>query len=108
MDLYKNHIIVGQNLLPDAGFVEIGLEAGTETLNTCIESDTKLLDKTFISAFELEDGCRIIYNYIYGSVMEFICDYSESTMKRHVDELLFASAASIKANVSIKKFETFH
>ena len=76
MDLCKNHIIAGQILLPDAGFVEIGLEAGTETLNTCIESDTKLLDITFINAFELEDGCRIIYNHTHGSLMDFIYDYS--------------------------------
>ena len=42
--MYKNHIIDDQNLLPDAGFVEIGLSAAEKMSMTGIESGVELLD----------------------------------------------------------------
>ena len=66
-------------MFPGAGFVEMGLAAGVRmsrggSANGIIE----LLDVSFISPLDIEDGCKLISEHSFGRGMEFFREDTEN------------------------------
>ena len=96
MSLYNGHVIGGRCLFPGAGFVETGLAAGVRmsqggSANSVIE----LLDVSFISPFDIEDGCMLISEHSFGRGMEFFNGDRENDAEG--DAMPMARIGEIKA-----------
>ena len=70
MSLYIGHCIDGQCLFPGAGFLEMGLAAGARMLQGSIGGGIELLDVSFVSPLDIEDGCKLISRHTFGRGMK--------------------------------------
>ena len=96
MSLYNGHVIGGRCLFPGAGFVEIGLAAGVRMLQGgSANSVIELLDVSFISPLDIEDGCMLISEHSFGRGMEFFLEDTKNDAEG--DAMPMARIGEIKA-----------
>ena len=107
MSLYNDHVIGGRCLFPGAGFVEMGLAAGARMSQGrrggkeghMAESGIELLDVSFISPFDIEDGCTLISEHIFGRGMKFFSGDTEDDAEG--DAMPFATIGEIKTGSTV-------
>ena len=104
MNLYNKYIIGGRCLFPGAGFVEMGLAAGARMSQgggggRIAESGIELLDMSFTSPFDIEDGCTLISEHIFGRGMKFFSGDTEDDAEG--DAMPFATIGEIKTGSTV-------
>ena len=104
MDLYSGHVIQGQTIFPGAGFIEMGLAAGSRMSSNGAVGGVELLDMRFIHPLDIEVGRKLTCNHhVEGGGMDFRSSGSaeeQDVVVASIGEVNFNTSSSTSASTS--------